>query len=489
MTNPAFVSFSSFEIGGMIVIWQAVNVFALLSSIALFSVACRVVWLAALRQISLGISKPKEYVFFNTQLGYYATGNWANSYFTVAMAVHTFNSLVMQPRLLTPIGTAVGPFINLQHLRSDPIYGVSNLSCGIRDMHPKAQFFYHLFPIFAASMLSAILYSVIFLVLRGTLNIKGGVRLVLDPYERWSSGRVAENYHRFVARIARIYIALLVPYSVTRLLSMSGFMPLGVVNVALLYNTFRVLGPALDSPSQKESSMGYDSSEKRYPIPSFRSPTIASLGAPSSPRSTMRPLLPVHHDQERSASVQSYYSYPISSSVSIGREITPVNELTLQGSVTLPEVVSQKLSPAMARSLGLHSRQVSDESVGLPAAPRRTRSPVLHDPSMEQMRIVQAWLPIHTPERSVQRQAFAQTLGRRDSGSSCYSCDSASDCDPTNWESRSLGQNGRPMSSTLNTNLSPGSSGSSLRLLGSPMRHTRSFSIAPTLSPAPTGRQ
>lgn len=56
--------------------------------------------------------------------------------------------------------------------------------------------------IFLASILAAILYSVIFLVLRGTLNIKGGITLILDPNERWVVGKVTENYHRFVARIA-----------------------------------------------------------------------------------------------------------------------------------------------------------------------------------------------------------------------------------------------------------------------------------------------
>ena len=57
--------------------------------------------------------------------------------------------------------------------------------------------------IFIASVLSAILYSVIYLVLRGTLNIKGGVTLILDPHERWAVGGVNQDYHRFIARIAR----------------------------------------------------------------------------------------------------------------------------------------------------------------------------------------------------------------------------------------------------------------------------------------------
>jgi len=56
--------------------------------------------------------------------------------------------------------------------------------------------------ILVASAVSAVLYSVVFLVLRGTLNIKGGVRLTLDPSERWKSTD-GDSYQRFMARVAR----------------------------------------------------------------------------------------------------------------------------------------------------------------------------------------------------------------------------------------------------------------------------------------------
>ena len=56
------------------------------------------------------------------------------------------------------------------------------------------------------------LYSVIFLVLRGTLNIKGGITLILDPNERWVVGKVTENYHRFVARVARSMLWLAISF-------------------------------------------------------------------------------------------------------------------------------------------------------------------------------------------------------------------------------------------------------------------------------------
>jgi hypothetical protein len=53
-------------------------------------------------------------------------------------------------------------------------------------------------------MLGTVLYSLIFLVLRGTLRIKGGIKLTLNPNERWINREDPEvNYHRFIARIAK----------------------------------------------------------------------------------------------------------------------------------------------------------------------------------------------------------------------------------------------------------------------------------------------
>ncbi|GLB40499.1 hypothetical protein LshimejAT787_0803700 [Lyophyllum shimeji] len=581
MSEPGFVPLLNRELGGAI----TVNVFAGLSTFALFSVACRVIWLAIRQKLSLGTSESREYIFFNTQLGHYAAcllianafvdvagligvrwtidkgitdgglctvqailmqiGNWSTAYFTVTIAVHTFNSLVLKRRQsvllagsVISIGwisagiLAAGPFVDPSRYKFGPGYGADGLSCGVRSVYLKAQFFFHLLPIFLASIMSAILYSLIFLVLRGTLNIRGGIKLTLDPQERWVAGKVVEHYPRFVARIARnmlwypvAYIALLVPYSVTRLLAISGFTVafeskifaytcwsmLGVVNVLLLYNTFRVLQPAIDTPSQRESSMSFGSKgmlrsalsqsaeeksswdekidQYRYPTPSYRSPTIASFGQ-VSPQSSVQPLLPVY--PERSASVQSYYSYP--SSPSIGRAITPVNDL--QRTVTPPKRAVQKLSPTVARALAEHTRQGSTDSLGLPAAPRRTRSPVLHKPSIEHMHTVNGtWSPV---QRDLPRQPSTRTFG---SGSprNRANAELTLDYDPTNWDSRqtatassSPNGYGRPLLSAMNSGFSsPGTphSPSSPRPLPNPPRHSRSFSAVPAISPAPTGRQ
>jgi hypothetical protein len=304
------------------------TIFAFLSTSALLSVALRVVWLALSPRFlrNGGVkSLPPEASFFRTRMGIYATclltgnlfssvagvigtwwlakrnvvegpvcttqaifmsmGNIAGAYFTVAIAIHTFNSLVLRFRqsawigiLVISIGWAVALSVSLiplsPALEQGSMYGPGDLTCGVRSIHLQALFYHHLFPILLASILSAVLYSLIFLVLRGTLVLRGGVKINLNPDRRWT-GELdnLQRYHRFVQAIAKsmlwypiAYIVLLLPYSITRLLGISGFdIPtgltmfafscwymLGIVNVLLLYNTFRILAPAFEllSPSR-----------------------------------------------------------------------------------------------------------------------------------------------------------------------------------------------------------------------------------------------
>lgn len=58
--------------------------------------------------------------------------------------------------------------------------------------------------IFLAATISVVLFSLIFLVLRGTLALQGGVKLKLYPHQRLS-GHVGtyEEYYRFIGAITR----------------------------------------------------------------------------------------------------------------------------------------------------------------------------------------------------------------------------------------------------------------------------------------------
>ncbi|KAG7451044.1 uncharacterized protein BT62DRAFT_1071644 [Guyanagaster necrorhizus] len=427
------------ELAGVIV----VNVVAVLSTVALFSIILRLAWLCILRVTRRkNITHSREYVFFNTQLGYYAAcllianmfnsaaglmglpfllarhitegglctsqamvmqfGNVSTAYFTVSIAVHTFNSLVLRKRqsvaiysVVISLGWILAGFIAALPLAlpqsHGPIYGEYNLTCGVRDKYPISQFLLHLLPIFIASFFSAVLYSLIFLVLRGTLVIKGGVKLTLNPNERWN-GESGENYHRFIAGVARsmlwypvAYCAVLIPYSVTKLLILSGFsVPfqalifayvcwflLGVINVGLLFNTFSKLYPVFDtklltSARQDMESFGTTEQLKRLTLVAERKAAPEELqekvhqyrypGTPSYP--------------ENVASVQSFYGYPISP-----QRVSPVSPFNGNNASDHYRPSPVPLSPPSSHSTSKHSRQDSADSLlKLPVPPRKTPS-------------------------------------------------------------------------------------------------------------------
>jgi len=102
------------------------------------------------------------------------------------------------------------------------------------------------------------------------VKIRKGIKLTLNPTKRWAEREKAEIYQQFVVELSRsmlwypvAYIVFLVPYSMLRLFTVSGFpVPfeamvfafvcwylLNVVEVPLLYNTFRLLGRAFDGVS------------------------------------------------------------------------------------------------------------------------------------------------------------------------------------------------------------------------------------------------
>jgi len=418
MSQTSFFPIPPRELGGAI----AVNIFAILSTLGLVSVALRITWVCFQRHLLLTAPETQEHVFFNTQLGQYAaclligmafsttsgiigiswvvrrgiTEGWvcrfqatlmqiatySAGYFTVAIAVHAFNSLVLERRQSVilcrstmSIGWIIAILVGLIpfmiHKPDGYVYGAAGLTCSIRSVYPKAQFFFHLLPILIASFLSAIFYSLIFLVLRGTLKIRGGIKLTLNPDSRWNNSE--ENYHRFIARVARsmlwypvAYIALLVPYSIVRLLDISGFVvpfeatvfgfvcwfSLGIVDVVLLYNTFRVLGPVFEASSASGTrksmesfytverlqnfeyltprvpSMSWQEKISRYRSPDFPSsqPVRQGLTVTSSKPFGLDPF-PLCQDQTLTTPIEdgtNLSSTNLSSlSVSVSRSVTP----------------------------------------------------------------------------------------------------------------------------------------------------------------------
>jgi len=259
-------------------------VFASLSVSALAFVCLRAIWLVASPVFSRRSRNAlsKEHAFFQTQLGYYAAcllasnfftsisvlivgnwivrggiqegsmctaqavlmqlGNWATAYFTTAIAIHTCRSLVFRIPQKAWVGSAVmvmgwlsALIVGVAPLRmagfgKGSTYGFDGFSCGIKRAYPVPEFVLHLLPIFVAALVSAALYSLIYLVLRGTLTIMGGIKINLDPQQRWTKHHSFDEYHRFIRAIACsmlwfpiAYIGLLLPYSITKLLDLSGY--------------------------------------------------------------------------------------------------------------------------------------------------------------------------------------------------------------------------------------------------------------------------
>jgi len=458
MAGSTFVALPRNEVPGAI----AVNFFAVLSAVALLAFAIRILYLAVLSVWNRTVGDSKEYALFRTQIGYYVTclllanmfnsisgllglrtlaeggtfqdgycsaqgflmqfGNVSLAYFTAAISLHTFNSLVLRNRQSVAVysvailfGWIVAGILSalpfMLPMPNGTIYGVSGLSCGLRQEYPKTQFLLHLLPIFFTATVSVILFALTFLVLRGTLVIRGGVKLHFSPGERWNV-RLA-SYHKYVGGIAKsmiwypiAYIAFLIPYSVTRLFALSGYavpfqamvfaftcwFMLGVVNVLLLYNTLRVLSPAFDGYSSKdpESADGRDLPKRDsspyhpdvmqektvYPFP--MSPTATDISAYSSERNLLT-------YPERTVSIASYYTY--SSPPFVASNIAAVS--TLSGNMnSLERSASPAAGSQQIESIQKHSRENSAASlISLPAPPRRTRTPpVAREPMADLVR-------------------------------------------------------------------------------------------------------
>ncbi|KIJ14290.1 hypothetical protein PAXINDRAFT_55071, partial [Paxillus involutus ATCC 200175] len=292
-----------------------VAVFALLSALALTFIAFRTIRLVVIPFIQGHNStyRAPENLFSRTQLGHYAAslvlsnafisaaglvefswvshsglsqgslcstqavlmqiGIWSTCFFTIALGLHTCNSLVFRIRqvpwlssVVVTIGWTIAfvsvVLIALAPMKNSNLYGPTGISCSITSAYPTEIFVLEALPIILGAVLSAVIYSLIYLVLYGKLSIGGGLKFNIKPQGRWSALHDFEEYHRFIGAIAQTmfwytFTFFLLPFCLTHLLMYNGnpvsyaldvfahvccFM-LGFVNVGLLYNTFRVISP------------------------------------------------------------------------------------------------------------------------------------------------------------------------------------------------------------------------------------------------------
>jgi hypothetical protein len=167
------------------------------------------------------------------------------------------------------------------------------------------------------------------------------------------------------------------------------------VDVLLLYNTFRILGPAFDACSaassrQRMSSFGFAGEREKYlpattlsqrpamheKIHQYRAQNLDSPSSSSSQNSwtpSIHNLLPLHLDRHKSTPNSNSYSY----TSTFGRPITPA-----PWDIALPP---QAVTPIRQTSPDFreHCRTESSASIGLPAPLRWNHSPVLSQVLLE----------------------------------------------------------------------------------------------------------
>ncbi|KAH9930102.1 uncharacterized protein B0H18DRAFT_873399, partial [Fomitopsis serialis] len=139
----------------------------------------------------------------------------ASSYFTSAIAIHAFTTLACRRRL--PIGSAGGCCIGLggssciipamiDDDNHGSLYGFDGMSCGISLAYPALQLSHNCCQVFLAIATSILFYTLVYLVLRGTISMSNGLRLNFNTEDRKRSLDMDGSdpkYQQFILTVAR----------------------------------------------------------------------------------------------------------------------------------------------------------------------------------------------------------------------------------------------------------------------------------------------
>ncbi|KAF9223454.1 hypothetical protein BS17DRAFT_754546 [Gyrodon lividus] len=435
-TVMTFESLSSAQSKGLVI----VAVLALLSALALTFIAFRTIRLVAIPFMRGDNSayRAPENLFLRTQLGHYAAslvlsnafisaagliefswvsqsgmsqgslcsaqavfmqiGIWSTCFFMVALGLHTCNSLVFRIRqvpwlslVVVAIGWMIAFVSALSPMQNRNIYGPTGISCGITSAYPTEIFVLEVLPIILGAILSAVVYSLIFLVLYGKLSIKGGLKFKPKPQGRWSALHDFEEYHRFIAAIAQTmfwypfaFTLFLLPFCLTHLLVYTGhpvsyaldvfahvccFM-LGFVNVGLLYNTFRVISPVFHGrPDVKlmvetEKSFGNDAFDESPVLPQLaympKGLVIPLYQANDQPRNSVPSL---HHHSRSSSESSADSSTQL---LNIKRRSSKYNKMRVRQTNQPPPLPLNNIVPPaeLSRQLNNETGTISRQSSG-----------------------------------------------------------------------------------------------------------------------------
>ncbi|KAI0279291.1 hypothetical protein BGY98DRAFT_915941, partial [Russula aff. rugulosa BPL654] len=207
--------------------------------------------------------------------------------------IHTFNALVLRnwpPHWLGTVIISTGwasavilgvAPVSVTSNVNGPFYSIGSLTCDISKSYGVAHMLLYFLPLFIALFLSAIVYSLIFLMLRGTIAFNAGLEFQFNPERRSRTlNETAEECQRFIFSVARrmlcnltcylAFILALLPYSVIQLMEISGItvspgaMALvcilerldGVINVLILFSVIRTLSPSMKSSDSEKGHSG-----------------------------------------------------------------------------------------------------------------------------------------------------------------------------------------------------------------------------------------
>ncbi|KAI0297248.1 hypothetical protein B0F90DRAFT_917031 [Multifurca ochricompacta] len=454
---PHFVAFDSGQKSAAI----AVFTFALLSTIVLSSVLLSVVWIvfSSIFKRTSCEDLTREAFFFRSQLGQYAVcllfsnwlssvsglmdiewingggvtagpscsaqgalsqiGEFGSSFFTITMGIHTFNTLVLRNRQPQWVGIVVtllgwvaalviglGP-VSISDRASGPLYNISGFTCGFSKSYQVAHMLLYFLPRFLASFLSVVVFSLIFLMLRGTITINGGLKIQFDPERRLRPrNETFEEYQRFIYSVARkmlwlpiTFVLALFPSSIVHLMDISGiavssgamafsyiFQYLdGVFNVLVLFNVLKALGPAMrmrstntnvtsdtekgDSEKRNVSRPTYDWKPQSTFAPSSQGPVMKTAPPARPPGSILQEYVPqssslresLRQSHKKTGSVGSFtrlltpepLSRAHSPSGSIDSHLSVLTALNPQPIVPA-SVLDAGLLPPLKRSRNIH---------------------------------------------------------------------------------------------------------------------------------------
>ncbi|KAH9847545.1 hypothetical protein C2E23DRAFT_496658 [Lenzites betulinus] len=501
--------------GGQATSLIAIVLFAFISLLAIFGVLARYSWDPLrdfVRQRREGVERHHSRAFFHTQLGAYIASlmlsnafssiamvinvQWAadkrvtdgmlcntqgiltqigdvgGAYFTGAIAIHSFNTLVLRNRMpgWSCLAATIFGWLLAVLLAAAPswvhnpafglVYGINGLSCGIAVRWSILNMLLHLLPILLGSFVSVVFFTLVFLVLRGTLTIKDGIKLNLNRQHRWSMSSVTTiEYHRFIAAVARSMLwypfafnILLLPEVVVGLMQSSGLsVPfeaqvfastlaalLGAVNALILCNTLRILRPFLVKGSAVSSQKSKDADMESF-FAGVKSPRPFASPSPTTPKNPEKAFIARDSKQEwvpppRSASKPeqrtnvgrdvvrslSRVSRKISlkrkpapaapatpASASLSRPITPVAELNAM--IAVPE-------PAFRKNTLPSSPRLCDPpaQISLPAPRRETRSAVVRQATLSisgEDELAMTTISLNTPEPKSQAKRESSNDG------------------------------------------------------------------------------